>query len=217
MTGPRVVARLAYGAALVLAPERTALALTGRGLGRRGRVVARVLGVRHLVQGASLALHHGAGLRRAGRWADLLHACSMVLLAVLIPGQERIALTDAVIEVALAGSSAVPAGDPAAGSRPALPRLDPADLGEPERARERRRHEAALQKAIYAAYQCSAGRHPQETAAALASALEERGLAPPPGTWCGAVAAELAEGNLYVVSGRALDDSGIAVWRGRPV
>lgn len=87
--------RVALGTAEAVAPE----ALAALENGRRGDSVTvrvhRVLGVRQIVQGAATAAAGSAGARRIGAVVDVLHAASMVLLAVLDPGRRRAALVQA--------------------------------------------------------------------------------------------------------------------------
>ena len=106
------VARAAYGAALLLVPGPAIRLSTGRPAGQRAQNVARVLGVRHLLQAAVTA---GAGpsaeLLGLGAAVDITHAASMASLALADRGVRRVTLTDALIETAFAAaglSSAAP-------------------------------------------------------------------------------------------------------------
>jgi hypothetical protein len=109
--------RAGYGVALVVAP-RALIQLTGdpgtgqpagaSRAGRRACGVARVLGVRHLVQAGLTAV----ALRAAepdpslplglGAAVDVLHATTMVGLAAVDRGARRVALADTGVEMALA-------------------------------------------------------------------------------------------------------------------
>ena len=106
------VARVGYGAALLLAPGQAIRLSTGRPAGHRTRSVARVLGVRHLVQAAVTAgVGPSAELLGLGAAVDITHAASMAGLALADRGVRRVTLTDALIETAFAAaglSSAVP-------------------------------------------------------------------------------------------------------------
>jgi len=213
----RGAARLAYGTALVLAPDVTAGALAGRRLDRRARLVARVLGVRHIAQALVLRGRQPGSLpRRAGRATDLLHAGSMALLAALAPGWERAALTEATLALLLA-DRAVPAPPPGPGTRVVGPL--PADVFSDERTRARREQDrnTGRQLAIYEALVAMDGEGLEGAKRALRESLTSRGLPTPPGTWLEAVAAELMQGRIYVVSGTSLQDAGIVADRGRPV
>jgi hypothetical protein len=112
------LARAAYGVALLCAPQAL-ITLTGDSVGgrpagasrarpsRRACGVARVLGVRHLVQAgmtaAALQAQPGSPYPLAGGAAvDALHATTMVGLALVDRGARRVALADAGIELALA-------------------------------------------------------------------------------------------------------------------
>jgi hypothetical protein len=73
--------------------------------------VARVLGVRHLVQAgltaAALRAEPGSPLPLAlGAAVDVLHASTMVGLALVDRGARRVALADTGIEVSLAAAGA---------------------------------------------------------------------------------------------------------------
>ncbi len=111
--------------ALLCAPQAliklTGDTVTGQSPGERARPsgracgVARVLGVRHLVQAGLTA----SALRATepepalplglGAAVDLLHASTMVGLAVLDRGARRVALADTGVEVALATAGLVTA------------------------------------------------------------------------------------------------------------
>ncbi|TSD99467.1 hypothetical protein FOS14_11810 [Skermania sp. ID1734] len=65
-------------------------------------VVLRVLGARHVVQGAISARVGDRALYRLGAGVDVLHALSMVAVAVASPRWRRAAATDAVVATAFA-------------------------------------------------------------------------------------------------------------------
>jgi hypothetical protein len=115
--------RAGYGVALLCAPQAliklTGDPVTGQPAGaaqsrpsRRACGVGRVLGVRHLVQagltavalraepGSPVALGLGAGV-------DVLHASTMVGLALVDRGARRVALADTGIELTLATAGAL--------------------------------------------------------------------------------------------------------------
>jgi hypothetical protein len=112
------LARAGYGVALLAAPQAliklTGDALTGQSPGERARPsrracgVARVLGVRHLVQAGLTAAALRAGPGRTyyalagGAAVDALHAATMVGLALMDQGARRVALADTGAELALA-------------------------------------------------------------------------------------------------------------------
>ena len=105
-------ARLGWGAALVLAPGPMVKALGGADT-RRSRRVARVLGVRHLVQGLWERTSAPERLR-LGSLVDASHAVSAVTLALYDRRWRRAAVTDAAVAmtfglggIQLARSSAV--------------------------------------------------------------------------------------------------------------
>jgi hypothetical protein len=85
------------------------------------------------------------------------------------------------------------------------------------RARREQERNANRQLAIYDALVTMNGAGLDGARQALRESLAARGLPTPPGTWLDAVAAELAEGRIYVVSGTSLQDAGIHAERGRPL
>lgn len=103
--------RLAWGILLLVAPGRAVRAMGGADLSR-SRVVMRVLGGRHVVQG-SLELHSstgtsaGAGRQKSGGGlgaaVDAAHALTGLALAVSDPRWRRPALIDAGVATMFAG------------------------------------------------------------------------------------------------------------------
>jgi hypothetical protein len=97
------VARLVVGGTALLVPGRL-LRATGSTDGPGVRRVTRVLGARYLLQaGAGLALHRPWVAELDGA-VDLVHAASMLPVAVALPAQRRLALTSAVVAVACAAA-----------------------------------------------------------------------------------------------------------------
>ncbi len=112
--------RAGYGVALLCAPQAlirlTGDPVTGQSPGERPRPsrracgVARVLGIRHLVQagltaGALRAAEPGSSLTLGlGAAVDVLHATTMVGLALADQGARRVALADTGVEVVLAAA-----------------------------------------------------------------------------------------------------------------
>jgi len=88
------VARSAYGGALVLAPGTVLGLVRARRIDRRARVVAYVLGVRHLVQ-AALVGPRERRLGGLGVAVDLTHCGSALALAAVDPYRRRAALANA--------------------------------------------------------------------------------------------------------------------------
>jgi hypothetical protein len=218
--------RLGYGAALLLRPRGVARTLTGAELDRRAVITARALGVRHLVQGAAMVVGGGHEQRRAGRAVDLLHAASMSALAAWSPGRTRVALTDGVVATALAltGGPRAEGRTPPAGEARTEATGRPPDLldlpvrtqlgakvfdEEAGHALERRQRHALLQRAVHRAFEVAQGRSLDEARQSLLRSIHELGLSDPPTLWLDSAAAEIAEGNLYVVSGPAMQDLGL--------
>lgn len=120
-----ILARVGYGVALLCVPQ-VLIKLTGdpgpRQAGggaqprpsRRAGSVARVLGVRHLVQAGltvpALRAEPGSPVPLAlGAAVDVLHASSMVGLALVDRGARRVALADTGVELALAAAGVLTA------------------------------------------------------------------------------------------------------------
>ena len=98
------VFRLAWGVLLVTAPGRVVRWLGGADTST-SRGVERVLGVRHLLQGA-VELHGWPRGRRLGVAVDGLHAASGVGLAFVDRRWRRPALLDATVTTGLAVAGA---------------------------------------------------------------------------------------------------------------
>jgi hypothetical protein len=96
--------RAGYGMVLVLVPRPAIRLATGRTPSRRACQVARVLGIRHLLQAALTAVMPGPGLLAIGGQIDAVHATSMMLLAAVSRAERRAALTDALTEAAFAAA-----------------------------------------------------------------------------------------------------------------
>jgi hypothetical protein len=102
--------RAGYGVALIGAPGLL-IGLTGQRPDGRACGVARVLGVRHLVQAGVTAASQlgdpgGSVVLGGGAAVDLLHAGSMVALGAADSRVRRAALSDAAVETALAAVGA---------------------------------------------------------------------------------------------------------------
>lgn len=100
--------RAGYGAGLVAAPG-VLIGLTGERPGRRECAVARVLGVRHLMQAAITVAAERAGpdcpvVLGGGAAVDVLHAASMLALGAVDRGVRRTVLTDAAVETGFAAA-----------------------------------------------------------------------------------------------------------------
>ncbi|KMO73256.1 hypothetical protein [Mycolicibacterium chubuense] len=89
--------RAAWGAALLIAPERVLNATHSAPVDAASRVVTRVLGARHLVQAALSGLRPDPDVLAMGVWVDAVHALTASLLAASDPRRARAGYTDAVI------------------------------------------------------------------------------------------------------------------------
>ena len=106
------VVRACYGTALLLAPGPLIRICTGYPADSRVRRTAQVLGARHLIQaalttGAGPGSGPGAGGLAASAAVDLIHAASMAGLAAMSRPLRRTALTDAMLETALAAAGLI--------------------------------------------------------------------------------------------------------------
>ena len=96
------LARAGYGAALLCAPGPMIGVVTGKPPSRRARQVARILGVRHLIQAGVTAVNPGPEVVALGVIVDLLHATSMFAFAAAVPELRDAELADAFAATALA-------------------------------------------------------------------------------------------------------------------
>ncbi|MGH2842317.1 MAG: hypothetical protein ACRDKL_01840 [Solirubrobacteraceae bacterium] len=99
--------RASYGALLLLAPGPVIQLYTGHAADRPTRVVARVLGARHVLQGLLSAGTPGAIVLVLGVEADLAHAASMVGLAAVDQTRRRAGLVDALVAGSFAAAGLV--------------------------------------------------------------------------------------------------------------
>jgi len=86
--------RAGYGALLVCTPAPVVRRYAGHHADRRARVVARILGVRHLAQAVLTLGTPGPVVLGLGVEADLAHAASMLGLAAGDRARRRAALID---------------------------------------------------------------------------------------------------------------------------
>lgn len=104
---PTTAARLLLGAVGLLIP-RSVVPLWGADpRSERVVVVARVLGARHLAQGALLAAHPTRRADIVSAAVDLLHGLTMVALAAASPRFRRPAATSACVAVTFASLTGV--------------------------------------------------------------------------------------------------------------
>jgi len=86
--------RAGYGVLLASAPGTVTHRYSGHPADRRARVVARILGVRHLTQAVLTLGTPGPTVLALGVEADLAHAASMLGLAAVDRARRRAALID---------------------------------------------------------------------------------------------------------------------------
>ncbi len=87
--------RAGYGVLLVCAPDPVVRRYGGHPADRRARVVARILGARHLTQAVLTLGTPGPTVLALGVEADLAHAASMLGLGAVDRARRRAALIDA--------------------------------------------------------------------------------------------------------------------------
>jgi hypothetical protein len=99
LTSPRLVAsvRVAWGAALLLAPRPVLAGVHHVRADRASLLVARVLGARQVAQGLVSFARPDPAVLALGVVVDVLHAASMVGLAAVDRGRTRGALTEAAV------------------------------------------------------------------------------------------------------------------------
>jgi hypothetical protein len=95
---PIAAARLAYGTTLLALP-RLALGAVGSPQEERAIATARILGVRHILQGV---VQRRGALSRVGASVDTLHAITMAGLAAVSERYRRAAVIDGSIAAAFA-------------------------------------------------------------------------------------------------------------------
>jgi hypothetical protein len=212
----REATRLTYGLVLLVAPGRASKALTGLRLGWRGRMLARILGARAVLQAIVVTSSRGRAAPALGGVADRMHAGFMLCVAVFFRRRRRLALADTAVAslFALAAKKRPRATEMA---RPATgPPAAPAPTGDgslPVTGHDRRREAARTQRAIRDVVDKGTGQPVATVKADLVAALERLGVDPPPQAWLDAVASDAAVGHIYVVSERAMADTGMAAGR----
>ena len=98
-------ARLGWAAVLLVAPGRV-LSAAGLPADRLTVTVARVLGARHLAQGAVTAFAPTPAITALGTAVDALHTASCLAAAAVSPRWRRAALLDAAVEAVITAGAA---------------------------------------------------------------------------------------------------------------
>jgi hypothetical protein len=109
MSGWLFVLRSLYGVILLLAPPRALAKLTRAPVDRRAAVVAKVLGVRELLQAELSRRHPDRPSQLTSAGVDGLHAATMFALAGADRDRRRLALHNGATATALALASAAAA------------------------------------------------------------------------------------------------------------
>jgi hypothetical protein len=102
--------RAGWGLALLLAPDTVVSRLGAASPDRTTRLVARVLGGRHLAQALATLARPTRPVLRWGGFADVAHAGTGLMLAATDARYRRAALVDAMVATAL-GARSVRSGD----------------------------------------------------------------------------------------------------------
>lgn len=119
MTPAGVLVRGAYGVALCCVPGPLIRLASGQPGDSRARAVARLLGARHLAQAALTAARPSREILVLGAEVDLLHAASMLALAMEDAPRRRLGLTDGLVAAAFAADGLVAARRYGGPARPA--------------------------------------------------------------------------------------------------
>jgi hypothetical protein len=107
----RVTARrAAWGVALLTVPGPVLRAIERTDHTRAQRVVARVLGIRNVLQAAVVASVGGRSIRRRGAAVDAIHVLTSLGMAAASHRWRRLALADAAIAAGLAAAGVRAAG-----------------------------------------------------------------------------------------------------------
>jgi len=106
---PLALVRVAFGGALLLAPGKVLGLAHARRVDDPARLVAAVLGARHIVQAALLGTH-GKTLRRAGVAVDLIHCGTALAFGAADVRRRHIAWVNAATAGLLAAAGAVESG-----------------------------------------------------------------------------------------------------------
>lgn len=99
--------RALWGTVLLGAPVAVLRDLPHERIDRPARMVARVLGVRHLTEAAVTGRRNSSTLIRAGAIVDAIHAATFAALAALRPDRRKLALTNVATASALAAAGVI--------------------------------------------------------------------------------------------------------------
>lgn len=91
------LARAAWGAALLVAPRRTLTWIPRVEVDARSLAVARVLGLRQLIQALLSGVHPSPEILALGIWVDSAHAATALSLAAIDPRRANGGLADAAV------------------------------------------------------------------------------------------------------------------------
>ncbi|GAA4266635.1 hypothetical protein [Frondihabitans peucedani] len=101
-TKPLEILRAAFGLAELLFPDQVAEHILGHPADPRERVFIRILGGRHLTQAAILLILSRRTAHRLGGVVDLIHAGTMVAVAVTDPRRKVAGTVNATVAVVFA-------------------------------------------------------------------------------------------------------------------
>jgi hypothetical protein len=109
LAGSLSLARAIVGALRLAWPAATTPGISGKGLGRPGRRIVRVLGARQLTQAVVTGLAPNGALLWSGAAVDILHALSMIGLVVGARRYRRPAMVEAILAASFAAAGAAAA------------------------------------------------------------------------------------------------------------
>jgi len=95
--------RMAWGAALVIAPGAVLARVHGLQVDRKALVVARILGTRHLLQTVLSGINPSPEKLAAGVWVDSVHALTAFGLAAVDRDRARAGIVDGAVALSWAG------------------------------------------------------------------------------------------------------------------
>ena len=89
---------------MLISPDRTLATVHNLRIDNKSRVIARILGARHLTQAVLSGHDPSPEVLAMGTWVDSVHALTAFGLAVVDRGRARAGATDAIIAAVWAGA-----------------------------------------------------------------------------------------------------------------
>jgi hypothetical protein len=91
------ILRGVWGVALLVCPDRVLAIAHGLRVDAKSRIIARILGARHLIQSTLSGFRPSPEVLAMGVWVDTVHALTALGLAVVDRDRARAGLTDAAV------------------------------------------------------------------------------------------------------------------------